>query len=145
MPEQTTEKKKILLVDDNEIIRLYFRDIFWIHGLDNKYDLNICSDVEKAEKVIEDPKTRPSLVFSGLVMPIKQGDKVVASPEAGFSMIEKIKKNPSLKDIQVIIFSAYDDKKYQDKAKALGADSFLIKHDNMPRELVQFIENLNTK
>lgn len=145
MPPSVENKKKILLVDDNEIIRLYFRDIFWIHGLDRKYDLNICQDIEKAEEVIKDPKTRPALVFSGLVMPIKQGDKMVVSPEAGFSILQKIKSNPDLKDIKVIIFSGYDEKKYQDRAKELGADSFLIKHDNMPRELVQFIENLNLK
>lgn len=145
MPPPVKEKKKILLVDDSEIIRLYFRDIFWIHGLDSKYDLNICGDVEKAKQIVKDPLTRPSLVFSGLVMPIKQGNKTVSSPEAGFSFLSELKSDPELKKIHVIIFSAYDDKKYQDRAKELGADSFLAKQENMPRELVQFIENLNIK
>ncbi len=145
MPTATEGKKKILLVDDSEIIRLYFRDIFWIHGLDSKFDLNICADIDKAKQIIKDPNTRPALVFSGLVMPIKQGDKTVSSPEAGFSFLEELKSNPELKDIHVIIFSAYSDKKYQDRAKELGADSFLAKQENMPRELVQFIENLNIK
>lgn len=138
-------KTKILLVDDNEIIRIYFRDVFWIHGLDDKYDLSVTESVEKAEKLIDDPKTRPEIVFCGLVMPLKQGDKTVVTPLAGFSLLEKIKSDPELKKIKVIIFSGHNEKKYRDRAHKLGVNSFLVKHENMPRELVEFIENLHTK
>lgn len=138
-------KTKILLVDDNEIIRIYFRDIFWIHGLENKYDLSVVESVEKAEKLIENPETRPEVVFCGLVMPLKQGDKTVVTPLAGFSLLEKIKSDPELKKIKVIIFSGHNEKRYRDRARKLGANSFLVKHKNMPRELVEFIENLNEK
>lgn len=141
---QTEDKKKILLVDDNEIIRLYFRDVFWIHGLEDKYELSICKSIEEALELIENPKTRPELVFSGLVMPMKEDNKTTITAEAGFSLLEKIKSNAELKKIRVIIFSGHDDKKYQERAKELGAESFLVKHENMPRELVQFIENLDT-
>lgn len=107
-------KTKILLVDDNEIIRIYLRDVFWIHGLENKYDLSAVESIEKAEKLIENPKTRPEIVFCDLVMPVTGGDKTAMSSAAGFSLLEKIKSDPELKKIKVIIFSGHDEKKYRD-------------------------------
>ena len=142
---KTNLKEKILLVDDNEIIRIYFRDVFWIHGLEDKYDLTICKNIEEAEKVVENKDTMPDIVFSGLVMPMKDKDKIVVSAEAGFHLLKKIKSSPKLKHIKVVIFSGYGEKKYRDRATELGVDSFLVKHENMPRELVEFIEHINLK
>ena len=137
-----TQKQKILLVDDNEIIRIYFREIFWIHGLENQYDLTVAENIENAEGLINMPETRPDIIFLGLVMPMRQGLRTVTTPEAGFSLLQKVKSNPRTRSIKVVIFSGYDDKEYQDRAKELGADAYLVKHENMPQELVQFIEKL---
>src|SRR3989344_4096877 len=132
MPDKTENKKKILLVDDNEIIRIYFREIFWIHGLENKYDLNICQTTEEALKLVKNPKTRPSIIFSGLVMPVVEGKKIVVTSEAGLSLIKTIKSDPDLKKITVVIFSGFSDPKYKTQAMKYGADFFLVKHENMP-------------
>src|SRR3989338_485700 len=140
--EKTKIKNKILLVDDSEIIRIYFRDIFWIHGLERKYDLTICRSIYQAENLIKDPKTRPRVVFTGLVMPIVEKNNTVVKVESGLSLLKMIKSDPELKNIIVVIFSGYDKKEYKDQATKDGADYFLLKHENMPLELVQFIENL---
>lgn len=136
------KKRSILLIDDNEIIRIYFRDIFWIHGLEDKYDLTIVEDIKKAEEVIHDPKIKPDVVFSGLVMPMEKDGKMEITPEAGFSLLKMIKTDPKLQDICVVIFTGYDKEEYRKRAKELGADEFLVKHENLPHELVKFIENL---
>ncbi len=140
-----SSKIKILLVDNNEIIRIYFRDIFWIHGLDEKYDLAITETVEKAADIIKDEKTRPNVIFLGLVMPFASSGSLEPTAEAGFSILKMVKSDPELKKIKVIIFSGFDQKKYRDQARKLGADSYLVKHDNVPTELVKFIENLKMK
>ena len=144
MKEDEIKKKKILLVEDNQVVRLYFSDIFWIHGLGDKYELKTCDSVEQAQKIIDDVEIRPDIIFSGLVMPMIKDDKVEVTAEAGLSLIKKIKSNPELKKIKVIIFSGYDQKKNRDSVRMAGADAFLVKHENMPTELVAFIEKLDT-
>ena len=124
------------------MIRVYFKEVFWIHGLEDRYELEMAETVEKAEKIIDSKKGRPNIIFSGLVMPIKLDGKTVTSPEAGLSILRKVKSDPELKDIKVIIFSGYSNHEYQQEAKKLGADSYLIKHENMPEELISFVEKL---
>ena len=142
MPEK---KQKLLLVDDNELTRIYFREVFWLHGLEYKYDLEMAENVEAAAKLVDNEGTRPNIIFLGLVMPMKIGGLTVTSPEAGFNLLRKIKSDPTLRNIKVIIFSAFDNKEYQEQAKKLGADSYLIKGQNLPQDILNFITNVLEK
>ena len=135
----TEQQKKILLVDDNEIVRIMFSNLFWLHGLDEQYELTTVSNIESAEALIKNPATRPDIIFTGLVMPHTKNGKVETTPEAGFSLLKYVKENPDTKDICVVIFSSYDDKEYQEQALALGADKYLKKSDNMPQDLINSI------
>lgn len=136
------KKIKILLVDDDEMVRIYFRDIFWIHGLDNKYEFNVAENIEKAEKIIGEPQNRPDLMFLDLTMPIEKDGRVSVSPEAGLKFLEKIKNDPSLKKIKVIVFSGHSEPALQYQAKQLGAENYLIKGNNLPMELITFVEKM---
>lgn len=137
-----SNKIKILLVDDDEMVRIYFRDIFWIHGLEYKYELSTVENIKKAEGLINDPQTRPQIVFLDLVMPMEYQGKIITTPEAGFTLLKKIKSDPQLKNIIVIVFSGHEDEKLQKQAKDLGAETYLIKGDNLPKELVEFVEKI---
>ncbi|KKR88478.1 MAG: CHEMOTAXIS PROTEIN CHEV-CheY like protein receiver-like protein [Candidatus Wolfebacteria bacterium GW2011_GWA2_42_10] len=136
------QRIKILLVDDDEMIRIYFRDIFWIHGLEYKYELTVADNLKKAEETINNPETRPNIIFLDLVMPIEKDGRVISSPEAGFSIIKKIKSDPNLKKIKIIVFSGHSEKSLQDQVKTLGAENYLVKGDNLPKELVEFVEKI---
>ena len=136
------DRIKILLVDDDEMLRIYFKDIFWIHNLEYKYELTVCDNIKKAEEVINNPETRPNIAFLDLVMPIETGGRTIASPEAGLSLIKKIKSDPKLKNIKIIVFSGHNEKALMDKVKKLGAENYLIKGDNLPKDLVNFIEKV---
>ena len=139
------DKAKVLLIDDNEVIRIYFKEVFWIHGLESQYDLEVAESFDRAESLIRDPKTRPQIIFSDLVLAYRGPDgRMVTSPEAGFSLLQKIKNDPELKNIKVIIFSGYADKAYQDKAKQMGADGYLVKADNMPEDIVAFMQSMSS-
>lgn len=132
-------KVKVLLVDDNEVIRMIFSNIFWLHGLDDHYELTTVSRIEDARIQIDDPKTRPDIVFTGLVMPFEKGGKISPSAEAGFSLISYIKQNPVLSHIRVIVFSGYSDDTLKEKSLALGAEQYLKKDENIPQDIISII------
>src|SRR3990167_5953917 len=104
------DRIKILLVDDDEMLRIYFKDIFWIHNLEYKYELTVANNIKKAEEVINNPETCPNIIFLDLVMPIESGGRAIASPEAGLGLLKKIKSDPKLKIIKVIAFSGHNEK-----------------------------------
>ncbi|MBI5147779.1 MAG: response regulator [Parcubacteria group bacterium] len=135
-----TEKPKILLVDDNEMVRIFFRDIFWLHGLEKKYDLEISGEINAAEKIIKDPARRPSVLFLDLVMPMAKGERLEKTEEAGFGLLKKIKADPGTKNTRVVIFSSHRGDDFQKKAAELGADLYLVKGENLPQDLVRTIE-----
>lgn len=140
-----TKKIKIMLVDDDEMVRIYFRDIFWIHGLDNKYEFSVAENIAKAEKIISAPQNRPDLMFLDLTMPIEKDGRVSVSPEAGLEFLKKIKSDSSLKKIKVIVFSGHSEPSLQKQAKELGAENYLIKGNNLPMELIEFVEKTIVK
>ena len=134
-------KQKLLLVDDNELTRIYFREVFWLHGLEYKFELEMAESLDQATNLIQNPQTRPEIIFLGLVMPMKIGGLTVTTPEAGFNLLRQIKSNVELKNIKVFIFSAFDNPEYQETAKQLGADSYLVKGQNLPGDILNFIDN----
>ena len=60
---EDTKKIKILIVDSDEMMRIYFRDIFWIHGRSGQYEVVMASTIEEAEKLVFDINTRPDTIF----------------------------------------------------------------------------------
>jgi CheY-like chemotaxis protein len=139
------QKKKLLLIDDNEVVRIMFSNLFWLHGLDEKYNLKAIGRVEDADVIIKNPETKPDVIFTGLVMPFMKDGKQITTAEAGFSLLRKVKEDPDTKDICVVIFSSYGDKEYHDQALALGAEMYLQKSENMPQDLINTISLLHLK
>lgn len=135
------QKKKILLIDDNEIVRLMFSNVFWLHGLDDKFDLTTISHTEEAENILSTPATRPDIVFMGLVMPFTKNGKTETSAEAGFSMLKRIKDDPATKSIRVVIFSSFDEGGYREQAISLGAEMYLKKSESMPQDLINLLRS----
>lgn len=138
------QKKKILLIDDNEIVRLMFSNVFWLHGLDDKYQLDTVGRIEEAFSMIADQSTRPQIIFTGLVMPFEKDGKKETSAEAGFTLLRYVKGNPETESIRVIIFSGYNEEEYRTQALALGAEMYLQKGENMPQDLIQIIRSFDT-
>lgn len=135
-------KIKILLVDDNEIIRMMFSNIFWLHGLDDQYSLTTAARINEARALIDDPATRPDFVFMGIVMPIEKEGRMVVSAEAGFMLLKHIKENPEFATIRVIILSGYNDAAFQKKALEMGAERYLNKSENMPQDIIEVVRSL---
>ena len=134
-------KKKILLIDDNEIVRLMFSNVFWLHGLDDKYELTTVSSMSEAFVFIENPVTRPDIIFTGLVMPFEKDGRKETSAEARFSLLRRIKGDPATQSIRIVIFSGYSEQEYRDQAISLGAEMYLQKGENLPQDLIRIIRS----
>jgi len=137
-------KTKILLVDDDEMIRIYFRDVFWIHGGDDKYEVEMATSLKEAEKKVYDEETRPDIIFQDVMLPIKGEDN---SPDEQvnrtLAFIKKIKEDKSLEKLKVIIFSSQNEKIIRDEVAKLGVDGYLVKGELMPKEILEFTDKIN--
>lgn len=125
-------KFRILLIDDDEFIRMLVRDIFWIHGR-GKYQVEEARTVDEGEKLLKEKKI--DLILLDLIFP-ENGKKA----ESSLSFLEKIKSDPETKDTKVIVFSGYPDLK--NKTLELGAEKFLLKGEYLPKEIFEAAENI---
>ncbi|WP_167631955.1 HD domain-containing phosphohydrolase [Mariprofundus ferrooxydans] len=103
---------RILLVDDNSEWLSMLKEIFLSEG----YEV----DAEKSgQKALEAAKQHtPDLIFTDLLMPEMDG----------FTLCQKLKALPGLKDVPVIFCSGYFDEKDQKKLEdALGVSEFIRK------------------
>ena len=48
--ETQIKKVKILFIESDEMMRIYFRDIFWIYGRNDTYEVTTAASFVEAEK-----------------------------------------------------------------------------------------------
>ena len=116
---------KILLIeDDSLIVKIYSTrlkaDGYTILSSDNGED-----GLVLAEKEI------PDLILLDVMMP-----KV-----DGFTVLEKLRANPALRDKPILMYSNLAQDVEIDKAKQLGATEFIVKANISPTELVTKIKS----
>ena len=103
--------KKVLVADDKpEVVELVRVSL---EGED--YQIIVAFDGEEAlEKV---SKEKPDLVLLDIIMPKMNG----------FEVLARLKKDPKLKEIPVVMLSAKGQKLDREKGKDLGAIDYIIK------------------
>jgi len=116
--------KKILIIEDEEILLDLLKSKLEELG----YDVYCALDGEKGLKAIRD--IVPDLLLLDMVMP----------KMSGFEVMEAMQKDPSIKDIPVIIISNSGQPVELDKAKQLGAKDWLIKTEFDPAEVIQKVK-----
>jgi len=143
-PEQEPHLN-ILIVDNDEMIRIFFRDVFWIHGREGRYSVEAVETLAEAEKIIRDPEKRPDMVFLDLMPATAFYNKTAKSSEidGAFEFIRKFKADPNFAKMKIVIFSGHRDQDMKEKALALGVDGYLVKGDLMPKEIIDFVEKMD--
>ncbi|HAS80851.1 MAG: hypothetical protein UR25_C0004G0054 [Candidatus Nomurabacteria bacterium GW2011_GWE1_32_28] len=135
--------RKILLIDNNEMLRIYFRDIFWIHGNNDLYEIDVVSSFEEAEKKLEYKETKPDIIFLDIVMSVNGTDNSIENEiNRSLSFIKKIKDNKSLSDIKIIIYSDQKEKLVKEKVVGLDISGYLIKGELLPKDVVKFVDKI---
>lgn len=125
---------KIISIEDDEFMRIFLKDVFWIHN-QNKDEFYLFGNLKKAKEFLADPKNKPDLIFLDLRLPDYEGGQ--AGMEGSFKFLEDLKTNPETKDIKVIIFSSFSDKAIRDRAMKLGSSRFLVKGEHLPQEIIK--------
>lgn len=137
------KKNRILLIDDDEMMRIYFRDIFWIHGRSDTHEVILASSLDEAENFIDDEKTRPDTIFLDEMIPVKEGKNGLEDQvKRSLDFVEKIKNKKKLSDIKIVIYSGHKEKSVEESFKKLGVDGYLVKGELMPKEVIAFTDKI---
>jgi PAS domain S-box-containing protein len=116
----------ILIVEDSEDARLLLEDQLRVHGYEVESAVNGVEALSKAHEFA------PDLIVSDILMPEMDG----------FELCRRVKRDPSLKSLPFIFYSATytgsEDKRF---ALSLGASRFIIKPQD-PARFVQIIEEV---
>ncbi len=117
--EISSERKRILIVDDDPIIVETI-----VQALEEEeYDYEIISASDGFEAGLQVNHFRPHLLILDIMMPdIK-----------GYDVCKKIKSNEETKDTKIIVLSAYLDEEKFKKMKEYGADLCFSKPLPLPR------------
>lgn len=140
----TSNKIKILLIDNDEMMRIFFRDIFWIHGRSDAYDVETALSIEEAEKKITDENTKPDIIFIDINMSTPYGkNSSDDQTQKCLSFVEKIRKNKDLASIKIVIFSSQKEELIKEAFSKLGVKEYLIKGELMPKEIIAFTDKIH--
>jgi two-component system, OmpR family, alkaline phosphatase synthesis response regulator PhoP len=126
MPEVQVHNKKVLIVDDEAMIRLLLKQV--LDRLDRKnLSVLVAEDGEEALKIIGDE--RPDLILLDVLLPKMNGYDVCQQVRA----IENY--NP-----HIIILTARGNSNDRQRAETIGANGFMTKPFNPSRLMAQLNE-----
>lgn len=113
--------KKILIVEDEEILSEVLKDRF----TDDGWEVTIAMDGEEAMEKVK--KESFDLMLLDLIMPKKNG----------FEVLEEINNNPELKDLSIIVLSNLGTDEDIKKALSLGAKDYFVKTQHPVSEIIE--------
>lgn len=121
--------KKILLVEDDDIIRDVYKHFFeksgfWVYTVTNGPDAVAFTENQDFDLVILD------IIIPGF---------------DGFSVLRKIRENQKTQDLPVMILTNLDEDKYVTRAIKLGANEYLIKANTTPQVALDHIKTIINK
>ena len=117
---------KILVVEDDKFLREMISRKLEKEG----YEVYQAIDGEKGEEKIKEVK--PDIVLLDLILPGIDG----------FEVLERVKKDPEVAEIPIIILSNLGQKSEVERGLNLGAVDFLIKAHFTPAEIVRKIKEI---
>lgn len=129
-------KIKIVAIENDEFMRIFLKDVFWIHG-DGRNKIHLFGSFNKAREFLKEPGNKPNLIILGLELPEEDNGKSLT--ENSFRFLEELKSNPETEDVKIIVFSNFGDKEIEERAIKLGADRFMVKGEYLPREIIRII------
>lgn len=108
--------------DDKFMFRLYER-VFTNAG----HTLEVAEDGEAALGKLVAMNEKPKVIILDVMMPKLNG----------FEVLEKIKQDPSLKDIPVMMLTNLSGDEDKKKGISLGAKDYLVKSDYEPKQVME--------
>jgi len=117
---------KILIVEDDKFVRELIS-----HKLtEEKFEVSSAKDGEEGVAKVESEK--PDLVLLDLILPGIDG----------FEVISRIRKNPDIESMPIVILSNLGEKNDVDRGIKLGANDYMIKAHFTPKEIVEKVRGI---
>lgn len=119
--------KKVLIVDDDFIVRTYLKQM--LAWEEKGYLLQDAKNGQEALDICQ--QLQPDIVITDMSMPIMNG----------IDLIKNLKsKYPK---INIIVLSCHDDFSYVKEAMKLGVEDYLLKNDLTPENLLDALNKIN--
>lgn len=120
------KKRTVLIAEDEEDLREMYTQALSGQGFEVLQAINGNEAIEWLERRGKEI----DMVLLDIVMPALDG----------LETLEKIKKNESLKNIPIIVFTNLNNEEDKQQAFALGANGYFVKSQHTPAELVAKIK-----
>lgn len=130
---------RILFVEDERSLV----DMYKIYFNNKGYDFLTTDDIDMALHLTE--WEQPDVILLDIIIPKKEDGMLKMDAEQGYDYLEKMKKNPQIKDIPVVVFTNLDTDKDRAKCKKMGADEYIFKGRAMPKEVLEVVEKFVKK
>lgn len=117
--------KKILIIEDDSALQQIYKEAFTPEGIAIEEAMTAKEGLEKAKLA------PPDLIILDIMLPGGMN---------GFDALEKLKQDPKLKDIPVVILTNLDSEK--DSALKIGAVDYIIKSTTSIKDVVGRIKSL---
>src|SRR5438552_5378537 len=118
--------KKILLVEDDEILVRMYKKLFSYNG----YDVSVATDGIQGLQYAK--QLKPDLIILDVMMPKMNG----------LELLEKIKNDPTIKSIPTIMLTNLNMDHEVANALANGALLYLVKNEHEPEQIFKIVKNL---
>jgi len=114
-------KKTILIIDDDEEARRFYREVFLAKG----FSVLVARDgLEGLDIAIRE---KPDVIFTGIIMPRMDG----------FELIRNLKNNVATDNIPIVMFSHLGREEDKRKAHELGVRDFIVRSLVTPNEVAE--------
>jgi CheY-like chemotaxis protein len=120
--------KKILIAEDDKDVGKMLERAFILSG----FKVDLVADGVSALNNLHKSDSLPDAIMMDVVMP----------EMSGLDLLMKIKQEPYLKNIPVIILTNSFLRENVKQFLALGADDYLIKLDNKPNDIIKKVNKL---
>jgi DNA-binding response OmpR family regulator len=120
---------KILIVEDDP----FLSEMYSTKLMQEKFDVELATDGKEAVKKAREVK--PDLILLDIVLPKMDG----------FEVLQEIKRDPQLRNIQVIALTNLGQKEEVEKGLKLGADDYIVKAHFTPTEVINKVRQVLKK
>ena len=140
--QEQKRKIRVLICHENEVIRIYLRDIFWVNGFESCCEILDAPDLDEAERIANSAETRPDIIFLGTQLKKSIEGRTSIDPANSFAFAHRLRTDPAFGHIQILIFSTKAAKQLEEDINNADVDKYIYNEQTLPADLVVTITGL---